>query len=244
MRRSGNSNATERFLTIPELGRFTFLSHLFGTRWIETPLAVARHLEVSEDRVVRLKQVHGGRVHAVTAENRDQISPPDGHDAVVTDEPDTLLTVATADCVPILIADANRKAVAAVHAGWRGSIQRVAARTVAEMESRFGSKPRDLWVGMGPSAGVCCYEVDGAVLGPLSAGFPDWRSVVRETTPGKAKLDLRGLNALQLAEAGVPREQMRILEFCTVCSGEQFRSYRREGRRPGGMYSGIAIRKP
>ena len=82
-----------------------------------SPLAVARHLEVPEDRVVRLRQVHGDRIHVITPENREALSPAAGLDAVMTDEPGLLLTVATADCVPILLADPVRKAVAAVHAG-------------------------------------------------------------------------------------------------------------------------------
>ena len=162
----------------------------------------------------------------------------------ITDQPGLALAIAAADCVPILIVDGVQRVIAAAHAGWRGSLMGIATQTVKALSERFGSRTRDLWAGLGPSAGGCCYEVDGVVLDPLKEKFPDWRSVVRERQNGRALLDLHELNHLQLAEAGVPPNQIYRMDTCTICQPDRFHSYRREGREVKTMLSGIVIRQP
>lgn len=232
----------ERFLTIPALTRCPGVDHLFGTRWVESPEAMARYLGLSEDRVITVRQVHGDAIRVVSSPNDKEGSSQGGHDALITDQPGLLLAIATADCVPILMVDGVRKVIAAVHAGWRGSLLGISAKVVATLKDRFGSRPRDLRVGLGPSAGACCYEVGHEVLEPLREKCPDWGEMIRERRNGKALLDLRKLNHLQLASAGIPESQIHTLEGCTICDPERFRSYRREGRGTGSMFSGIVMR--
>lgn len=234
----------ERFLTIPALNRGPLVSHLFGTRWVESPKALAQFLRLPEESVVAARQVHGDAIRVIQGPLSQQGPYSEGHDALITDQPGLALAIATADCVPILIVDGVQRVIAAAHAGWRGSLMGIAARAVKALSERFGSRTRDLWVGLGPSAGGCCYEVDGVVLDPLKEKFPDWQSVVRERQNGRALLDLRELNRLQLTEAGVPPNQIYRTDACTICQADRFHSYRREGRGVETMLSGIVIRQP
>jgi YfiH family protein len=232
----------ERILKIAALNHSSGVDHLFGTRWVESAQAVARYLGLPELQVVTVRQVHGDGIRVVDSLHRKEGSSHSGHDALITDQPGLVLTVATADCVPILIADGTRKVVAAVHAGWRGSLLGISAKVVMVLQDRFASRPRDLRVGMGPSAGVCCYEVGQEVLEPLKKKFPDFGKTVQERRNGKALLDLRAFNRLQLTAAGIPEDRIHVLPACTICGGSRFRSYRWEGRGTGSMYSGIVMR--
>lgn len=232
----------ERILKISALDHHSGVDHLFGTRWVESPQAAARYLGLSEDRVITVRQVHGDDIQVVGSPDDKEGSSEAGHDALITNQPGLMLAVATADCVPVLMVDGVRKVIAAVHAGWRGSLLGISAKVVATLQDRFGSRPRDLWAGLGPSAGVCCYEVGHEVLEPLKEKFPTWGEMIRERRNGKALLDLRKLNHLQLTSAGIPETQIHALEACTICDTERFRSYRREGRGTGSMFSGIVMR--
>jgi YfiH family protein len=159
----------------------------------------------------------------------------------MTDQPGVMVTVRTADCVPVLLHDPARRAVAAVHAGWRGALGGIVPRTIATMAERFGSVPAALRVAVGPSAGPCCYEVDEPVLAGLRASVPDWPSVLRVHRPGRALLDLRLLVRLQAEAAGVPADSIQAVNLCTICRPALFHSYRRDGEVRGTMVSGIML---
>ena len=117
----------------------------------------------------------------------------EGWDALVTDQPGVMVTVRTADCVPVLLHDPVQRVVAAVHAGWRGALAGIVPKTVALLVSRFGATVERLRMAIGPSAGPCCYEVDEPVLARLREAFPEWRAVVEPRGAEKAHLDLRAL---------------------------------------------------
>jgi polyphenol oxidase len=234
----------ERFLTIPALERCQGIHHLFGTRWVESPADIAEYLGIGEERTVTAHQVHGNAIRVIESMNANERSKETDHDALITRQSGLLIAIATADCVPVLIVDTAQKVIAAVHAGWQGTLKRITGEVVMAMKSRFGSEVQNLRVGLGPAAGPCCYEVGEAVLGPLKAEFPEWRSVIRDRDNGKALLDLRSLNRLQLVEIGVPARQIHALDTCTVCCPALFYSYRREGREAGRMYSGIMMKGP
>ncbi len=234
----------ERFLTIPALNRCQGAHHLFGTRWVESPAAIAGHLGLAKEQTVTAHQIHGNAIRIIESLNATEGSDEAGHDALITGQTGLLIAIATADCVPVLIVDIAQRVIAAVHAGWRGTLKRITKEVVTAMNSRFGSQARNLWVGLGPSAGPCCYEVDEAVLDPLKTEFPKWRSVIRKQGNGKAFLDLRSLNRLQLVEVGIPPQQIHMLDTCTVCCPEKFYSYRREGQKAGRMFSGVVVKGP
>lgn len=211
------------------------VEHFFGTR--QDSSRAAR----SARAVVAVTQVHGTDVLVVDRVPDAAQTYDGGWDALVTDQPGVLLTVRTADCVPVLIHDPVKRIVAAVHAGWRGAVAGILSKTLAVMAQRFGSQPATLRIGIGPSVGPCCYEVDEPVLSRLRGAYAEWRSLVRETGPGRARLNLRGLVLGQAHAAGIREGGVHSVGLCTVCHPTLFFSYRREGQVRGTMVSGIML---
>jgi YfiH family protein len=209
--------------------------HFFGTRHEPTGPDRAVHA------VVSVNQVHGTDVLVVDRPVDGTQTFEGGWDALVTDRPGVLLTVRTADCVPVLIYDPVHGVVAAVHAGWRGAVAGIVPNTLAVMRQRFGSQPASLRVSIGPSVGSCCYEVDEPVLSRLRAGYADWRSLVQETKPGAARLNLRGLVRGQAQSAGVREDGIHSVSLCTICHPDLFHSFRRDGTARRTMVSGIML---
>jgi YfiH family protein len=191
--------------------------------------------------MLSVKQVHGTDAlvldRPVTGSDRFE----GGWDALVTDQPGVTVAVRTADCVPVLVYDRGRRAVAAIHAGWRGALAGIVPKTIHLMLSRFAIAETDLRVSIGPSAGPCCYEVDDAVLTPLRSSWSDWPSLLRDDRGTKARLDLKALVRRQTAQIGIRPEHMTSVNLCTICHGDLFYSYRREGRVNGTMLSGITL---
>ena len=189
------------------------------------------------DGMVRLRQVHGNAV--VVAEEARRREAPAG-DALISRDPGLLLTVRVADCVPLLIADRSSGAVAAVHAGWRGTSAAVARRAVDAMIQRFGSRPADLAAALGPSIGPCCYETGATVRQALhEAG---WRAEAIERWfegPEHRHLNLWRANREQLIAAGLDGESVFVAGLCTACHPDWFHSYRRDGGRAGRLIAYI-----
>jgi len=209
--------------------------HFFGTRHQPTDPTSGD----DQFRVVSVTQVHGTDV-LVLDRPVALDEPISGEwDALLTNQPGLFLAVRTADCVPLLLYDRQRRVVGALHAGWRGAVAGIVPKAVAVMREAFGCDPETVHVAIGPSAGACCYEVDEAVLTPLRTGFPEWRAVARERGPANALLDLRELVRRQAMGAGVREEAIRTVGVCTICHDDLFYSYRREGRVNGTMVSGI-----
>lgn len=191
--------------------------------------------------VVSVEQVHGTDVLVLDRPVEDGEVFPGGWDAIVTDQAGLLLTVRTADCVPLLLYDPGQRVVAAVHAGWRGAVAGIVPKSIETMRARFGSEPAALEVGIGPSVGPCCYEVDAPVLSRLREQFSEWRQVVAPISPETAMLDLRALVRRQAEREGVQPNRIRAVRVCTVCHPGLFYSYRREGQVNGTMVSGIML---
>lgn len=195
----------------------------------------------SSSWTLSVKQVHGTDALVVDR----ALAPTDrfvgGWDALVTDQPGIMVAVRTADCVPVLMHDPKQHVVAAVHAGWRGAVAGIVPKTLALLESRFGSCREHIRISIGPSAGVCCYEVDEPVLDRLGQGFPDWNKVVRTRGNGKAHLDLKGLINEQAQAFGAVPKAVTIVNLCTICHEDLFFSYRREGKVNGTMVSAIGL---
>ncbi len=191
--------------------------------------------------VVSVHQVHGTDVLVVDRAMAGEQSFPGAWDAIVTNQVGVLVTVRTADCAPVLIHDTHKGVVAAVHAGWRGAVAGILPTTLSLIQRRFGSKPASLRIGIGPSVGPCCYEVDTPVLERLRDNFPGWSAVIRQTGPDKAMLDLRKLLRCQAELEGVAAEQIKTVRVCTACHANLFHSYRRERALNGTMVSGIML---
>lgn len=221
--------------------------HFFGTRSHADKLDVAVGVPASLGRtgsrswLLSVKQVHGTEALVVDRPVAETDRFSGGWDALVTDQPGVTVAVRTADCVPVLVYDRRRRAVAAIHVGWRGAVAGIVPKTIELMASRFDVAAGDFRVSIGPSAGPCCYEVDEAVLTPLRTGIAGWEKVVHDDRGAKARLDLKKLVRLQLEQIGLEVEQVTAVNLCTICHGDLFYSYRREGRVIGTMLSGITL---
>ena len=199
--------------------------------------AVASYAGVSVERLLLLTQVHGRTVVTARAAAAAEWSRPQA-DAAISDDPSSALVVRVADCAPILIGDRRSGAVAAVHAGWRSTMQRIVIDAVASMQKDLGSNPDDLVAAVGPSLGRCCGEMGEEVVEAFrAAGHPDAaidRWFVRQ--PGrKAHFDLWQANRDQLRTAGVADEHIFTAGLCTKTYAGRFHSYRAAGQRAGRM---------
>jgi YfiH family protein len=164
-----------------------------------------------------------------------------GWDALVTDQPGVMVAVRTADCVPVLMHDPVHRVVAAVHAGWRGAVAGIVPKTMALLESCFGSHPDQVRISIGPSAGACCYEVDEPVLEGLRKGWSGWEKVVHNRNGQSAHLDLKALIRDQVRMHGAAPQRVTTVNLCTICHDTLFFSYRREGKVNGTMVSAIGL---
>lgn len=196
----------------------------------DVKLAVGIH----DGRVVTMRQVHGDKIVEVKDKKLKEAGEADG---MITGEADLYLAVLTADCVPLLFVAPKQKLVAAVHAGWRGTLAGIAEKTVRLFKSQYNIEANDLEVALGPSIGVCCYEVKDDVTVPL---MKKWGKL---TTPsifvkgGKSCVNLRRLNRDILRASGVPGNQLFQVGPCTSCAAEEFFSYRRERSETGRQMS-------
>lgn len=184
----------------------------------------------------RVVQVHGARAVRADAPSAPAVEA----DGVLSATPGVAACVSVADCVPVLLADPETGAVAAVHAGWRGTIARAAAEAVAALRRELGVPAPRLLACVGPSIGPCCYEV----APDLAARFRQelGAEVVRDGA--RPRLDLWRANAAVLAAAGVAAERIEVLGRCTSCERDLFFSHRRDAGRTGRQMAFIAPRTP
>ena len=180
---------------------------------------------------ITLRQVHSDRVvNANALGNRDREG-----DALITDCIARSIGIRTADCVPILLLDCRTRAIAAVHAGWRGTLAGIVTRTIAKLREDFETDAADLYAAIGPCIRACCYVVDMDVADRFSALFPEWKP----PTGNKRSLDLAEANCRQMQEAGMDSQRIFDCELCTMCQSDTFYSFRREPENPGRMVSAI-----
>ncbi len=206
-------------------------------------------LGIEPGRAVRARQVHGEGVLVVDRALAARPGFPRAvlderfeYDALVTDLPGLALTVSTADCLPVLIADPRRRAVAAVHAGWRSTVRGIAARAVEVLRERYGTDPRDCVAALGPGIRGCCYEVDAPVIDPLARALPAWRACVRDVGGGRWHLDLAAANRRMLEAAGLDPAAIHDAGLCTRCRPDLFYSYRGQGATTGRMMNSILVK--
>lgn len=190
---------------------------------------LAETLGFDPERIATQRQVHGCAVVDV-AEGYE----PGESDALVTSRKGWLLAASVADCVPILIYDAVREVIAAVHSGWRGTGRRILPATLERLQSEYGSGLQDIYLYIGASAGQCCYEVGEDVARAFD------RKHSRPLGEGKYLFDNRGVVLAQALSAGVPPEQIEVDTRCSIC-GEAFHSYRRDGGGSGRMFGVIGM---
>ena len=219
-----------------------------------------KRLSAGEMKLVTQRQFHSDVIHLIERAPAQALRG----DALLAGRPGLLLAVQTADCVPILLVDTKRRAVAAVHAGWRGTLKRIAVKTLGRMRMAFGTRPEEVVAVLGPTIGRCCYEVGPEVVRSFASQFPratdwfepfeteeepnplQWLSMMppgRPPPPKKSRLDLIAANTWQLTDASVPPSSVIASPLCTSCRTDLLFSYRREGARTGRLMAVIGIRK-
>ncbi len=209
--------------------------------------------------LITLKQFHSDVIHLFDTPSTE----PRKGDASITNRPNLLLAIQTADCVPVLLVDPKKRAIAAIHAGWRGTLARIVAKTIGKMQMHFATNPRDLLAAIGPSIGPCCYEVGTEVATQFLSQFADAPSYFDEFRTGDEPnpiqwlnrmppghqpppkgvlLDLRKANKSQLLTAGLRPQNIHTIDLCTACNPDLFFSYRKQGPHSGRLMSLIALR--
>ena len=222
----------------------------------------SKALGAANMHLVPLRQFHSDLIHAIDGVP----DKPLRGDALITRTPGLLLAVQIADCIPILLTDPEHRAIAAIHAGWRGTLKRIAEKTLGRMRMLYGTRPESVVAALGPGIGRCCYEVGPEVVKEFGSQFPDardwfdgpfdvlvsgedpnplpWLSMMppgHQLPPPTAQLDLRAANRAILEGAGVRPGRIGVAEFCTSCRTDLFFSYRRE-KETGRLMAAIGIR--
>jgi len=235
------------YLETPEFANLGWVAHGFLTRKGGVSLPPYKSLNVSHDngdrdeqvsenkariaaafgfdprRLVLLNQMHQDGILVL----RKPLETTEGcleYDAMITDVPRVFLGIRTADCLPVFIADRRKKVIAAVHAGRQGTALGITAKVIRKMMSVFDCRPGDLLAALGPSIGLCCYEIDAQVF------QPGWEPFATSRGQGKWMLDLARINIDQIRNEGLNPAQISWIRLCTCCRPDLFFSYRREGK--------------
>ncbi|MDQ1326527.1 MAG: Purine nucleoside phosphorylase [Campylobacterota bacterium] len=191
---------------------------------------------------VAANQTHSSHIEVITErQNRGWESRDDAVldcDALITNTKGAVLTILTADCVPILLYDPKLEIVAAIHAGWKGTQANISSKTIGKMKEIFGSNPKDVIAGIAPSIGRCCYEVGEDVAQYFTA-----QPEVLDRIGDKYKLDLPLANKIQLLSAGLLKENIEMSDICTACEVKRFFSYRKERGCSGRFMSMIGLKQ-
>ena len=205
---------------------------------------VALAMGVTPDDVLLVRQVHEATV-AVASHDRPRPWPRPHADAIVSNDSTAAIAIRVADCVPILLAEETGRAVAAVHAGWRGAASRATIAGVSALQTSYGVRPERIIAAVGPSVGPCCYEVSESTFQTFrQAGHhPSVLERWFEPRPsGKFHLDLWRATRDQLEGAGVMPDNIHIAELCTKTHADVFHSYRVKGTEAGRMIGIIGAR--
>jgi YfiH family protein len=215
---------SQQVYRVRPLEDFEWLVHGFGTRWSDS--------FGSCGNLATLHQIHSD----VVVDGGGRSGCLGDGDALVENTPGLLVAVKTADCVPVLIVDPAHRAVAAVHAGWRGASKKIVPQAMKEMAKKFSSRPEDLHVAIGPAIGTCCYEVGPEVAAEFAQYHPGLHNLTHSS-----HLDLAEVNRLQAAEAGVSADHIYKADICTKCDRD-FYSFRRDRQGAGRMLSVVGVR--
>jgi len=213
--------------------------------------------------LVTLRQIHSDLIHCI---NEVPDYPLVG-DGLITNKPEILIGVQTADCLPVILVDIKRRAAGVFHAGWRGTIKRIVEKGLGEMRYAFGTSPRDVRAAIGPGIHGCCYEVGPELREQFEAQFAYGADLFREVKesdpvrekypllfltarapghselPKKIYLDLVEANRRQLIESGIPRKNISASPLCTACRSDLLFSYRAEKGVTGRMMGVAGIKK-
>lgn len=195
---------------------------------------MTRAFGVAQEALVTVRQVHGSDILVIDEPNEDY-----SHfltlesDAIITNQVGVMIGVCVADCAPILLMDPEKRVIAAVHAGWKGTAAGLVSKTVAGMKSLFNCNPKALQAAIGPCIAKCCYEVNEPVRQAFAQSPVVWDASTEPGGEGKWQLDLAAANRELLISAGVPDAAIQVSDMCVSCHRELFFSYRRDEGETG-----------
>jgi YfiH family protein len=203
---------------------------------------VAKKLHTTDTlHFIVANQTHSDHIHIVTEEKTkgwESLSDAiEDCDALITDRPHVMLTILTADCVPILLYDKKNHVIAAIHAGWKGTKAQITSKTITKMKETFNTHAEDIIAAIAPSIGQCCYEVGEEVAQHFFDTPQGFRQVQK-----KYMLDLPQINKIQLLKSGLKEEHIEMSNICTSCEVEHFFSYRKEQGCSGRFMSMIGLK--
>lgn len=198
------------------------------TNVIQNNKIVCKELGLDYENLVYCKQIHGNDI-AVITKRPEHLLEVDG---LVTNVAGITLITHYADCVPLIFLDPIKKVIGNSHAGWRGTVAKIGQNTVRKMTSEFGSNPKDIIVGIGPSIGKCCFKTDEDVYQEFVKNFVDVQDICLKNDENYY-IDLWKANKEQLVEIGVLEENISVSNICTMCNMKRFYSYRGRNGKTG-----------
>lgn len=196
---------------------------------------LAEAMELDPEKIFLANQVHGDQVLILEEDPAGCVSKYHhlDYDAIVTQQKGVAIGVLTADCLPIMLYDPKREVIGIVHVGWRGTCLNVVGNVIAKLKKAFQVDPQDLIVGLGPSIGECCYEVDIKVVRSIKNSTSRWKEFIKPLKANRYTLDLVGLNVHQLLQADVPQGNIVRVNACTACNSKIFFSHRASKGKTG-----------
>ena len=197
--------------------------------------SIAHELGYKKNSLIHMKQIHSDTVHVIKNENFD--TPPTC-DALITNKPNTPLMVMVADCSPILFYDNEKKVIAAVHAGRQGAFKNIVKKVVDSFVDDFRCNPQNIYVSIGASIGVCCYEVGEEIYDEATKLNLEYTLDIRDE---KYYLDVNKIIKSQLLSCGIKEENIEFLDECTCCNTDKYYSYRADSLT--GRFAGIIMLK-
>lgn len=258
------------FITFPKLKATGIVNHTFSTRLggvsggeyssmnlsfnrgdkrenvVENYRILCSAVGIDTKNLVLSHQTHTNNVLCVTKEHcgtgitRPSFSDIDG---LITNESQVALVTQYADCTPLLFCDPVKKVIATSHAGWRGTVKQIGKVTVEKMVEEYGSNPKDIIAGIGPSIGKCCYEVDVPVITEFSKiPFLNKEKIITPKGEGKYMLDLVEANRQILINSGIKPENIDVSDICTCCNADMLHSHRATGGKRGNLAAIIELK--
>jgi len=247
------------YFEIPEMAKLGWLRHGFLTRrgGVSSPpydslnvgdangdqdenvfrnrAKIAETFGFEPSRLILLNQIHQDRILLLKDAFPDLPSLLE-YDALITNIPNLFSGILTADCIPIFVVDHKKRVFAVIHAGRQGTAMNITAKVIRRLKKDFASSPQDLIVGMGPSIGPCCYEIDEKVF------LSEWEPFSTSKGTGKWMVDLSRINLDQIEKEGIKQDQIFAVDLCTRCQNDLFFSYRKEAQT-GRQLSFIGIKQ-
>ncbi|MDR5659357.1 peptidoglycan editing factor PgeF [Serpentinicella sp. ANB-PHB4] len=264
-----HKNSDVTYFTFPSFDQYAFIKHGFSTRLggvsegiyasmnlsftvgdkkenvLENYRRFCNALGIDYKNLVLSSQTHGNAVRVVTKEDMGKgitkVRDYDHIDGLITNEPNLALVTHYADCVPLFFLDPEKKVVGVAHAGWKGTVGKIGEKMIDRFKDHYGSNPEDILVGIGPSIGVCCYEVSGDVIEQFKKLGPEDKKWWIDKRNDKYQIDLWGLNRTILERRGVKTNNITVTDICTRCNKEYLFSHRGHLGKRGGLAAVIQL---